>query len=127
VGSLHAAYGRSFGLKVADCNAFAPDSSKQFGKAVAYGQINKTYHVTHLNVKEASRRYSPAQVIAVTRDTVTGEPEQISTSYVERSHLTLRQSCKRFQRLGNGFSKRLEHQLCGGVATRHALQLLPRA
>ena len=37
-----------------------------------------------------------------------GVPAQISTSYVERSHLTLRQSSKRFARLGNGFSKRLE-------------------
>jgi len=37
-----------------------------------------------------------------------GVPAQISTSYVERSHLTLRQLSKRFARLGNGFSKRLE-------------------
>jgi hypothetical protein len=38
-----------------------------------------------------------------------GVPAQISTSYVERSHLTLRMSNKRFSRLGNGFSKKLEH------------------
>ena len=38
----------------------------------------------HLNVNEASRRYSPAQVIAVERVAVEGEPERISTSYVER-------------------------------------------
>ena len=36
-------------------------------------------------------------------------PAQISTSYVERSHLTLRMSNKRFGRLTNGFSKKLEH------------------
>jgi hypothetical protein len=40
---------------------------------------------------------------------VYGVPAQISTSYVERSHLTLRQSCKRFVRLGTGFSKKLEN------------------
>lgn len=79
-----------------------------FGNRIAHGTITKTYSVTHLAVTEASRRYSPAEVIAVARDVVSGVPAQISTSYVERSHLTLRQSCKRFARLGNGFSKRIE-------------------
>jgi IS1 family transposase len=74
----------------------------------AHGVIRKTYNVTHLNVTEASRRYSPAQVVAVEYEAANGEPENISTSLVERSHLTLRQSCKRFARLGLGFSKRLE-------------------
>jgi hypothetical protein len=61
-----------------------------------------------LNVNEASRRYSPASEIAVEYETVSGVPADISTSLVERSHLTLRQSCKRFSRLGLGFSKRIE-------------------
>lgn len=95
--------------------SYRPAIRREFGNEIAYGQIDKTYSVVHLNVTEASRRYSPAQVIAVERDAVTGEPEHISTSYVERSHLTLRQSCKRFQRLGNGFSKRLEHH-CAAVS-----------
>lgn len=72
----------------------------------AYGQIVKTYSVTDLR-KDAAHRYSPAQVVAVARDVVAGVPQQISTSYVERSHLTLRMSSKRFARLGNGFSKKL--------------------
>jgi IS1 family transposase len=79
-----------------------------FGNRAPHGVIVKTYSVTHLAVKEAARRYSPAEVVAVARDVVSGVPSQISTSYVERSHLTLRQSSKRFSRLGNGFSKRLE-------------------
>jgi len=82
-----------------------------FGKRMAHGVINKTYSVTHLNVTEASRRYSPASVIAVERQAVIGEPEQISTSYVERQNLTLRMSSKRFARLSNGFSKKLEPHL----------------
>jgi IS1 family transposase len=86
-----------------------------FGNRAPHGVINKTYSVTHLAVNEASRRYSPAQVVAVARDVVSGVPAQISTSYVERSHLTLRQSCKRFARLGNGFSKRLEPH-CAAIA-----------
>ncbi len=55
-----------------------------FGSRVAHGVVQKTYSVVHLNVNEASRRYSPAQVIAVEYDTVSGVPSQISTSYAER-------------------------------------------
>jgi IS1 family transposase len=73
----------------------------------AYGQITKTYSVTDLR-RSAAHRYSPAEVIAVEREVVNGVPAQISTSYVERSHLTLRMANKRFARLGNGFSKKLE-------------------
>jgi IS1 family transposase len=82
-----------------------------FGERASHGVINKTYSVTHLNVTEASRRYSPAAVVAVERQAVMGEPEQISTSYVERQNLTLRMASKRFARLSNGFSKRLECHL----------------
>jgi IS1 family transposase len=82
-----------------------------FGPRATHGVINKTYSVTHLNVTEASRRYSPAAVVAVERQAVMGEPEQISTSYVERQNLTLRMASKRFARLSNGFSKRLECHL----------------
>jgi IS1 family transposase len=82
-----------------------------FGNRVAHGVINKTYSVTHLAVTEASRRYSPAQVVAVARDVVSGVPTEISTSYVERQNLTLRMASKRFARLSNGFSKRLECHL----------------
>jgi hypothetical protein len=53
-------------------------------------------------------------------------PAQISTSYVERSHLTLRQSCKRFARFGNGFSKKLELH-CAAVALHVAYYNLAHA
>ena len=82
-----------------------------FGKRATHGVIQKTYSVTHLNVTEASRRYSPAQVVAVERQAVMGEPEQISTSYVERQNLTLRMGSKRFARLSNGFSKKIDCHL----------------
>lgn len=75
----------------------------------SHGVIEKTFSVTHIGMTQAHRRYSPATVIAVEREAVYGVPAQISTSYVERSHLTLRQSCKRFVRLGTGFSKKLEN------------------
>lgn len=82
-----------------------------FGGRAAHGTVTKTYSVTHLNVNEASRRYSPAQVIAVEYDAVSGVPSQISTSYVERQNLTLRMGSKRFARLSNGFSKKIDCHL----------------
>lgn len=82
-----------------------------FAGRAAHGVVQKTYSVTHLNVNEASRRYSPAQVIAVEYETVSGAPAQISTSYVERQNLTLRMGSKRFARLSNGFSKKIDCHL----------------
>jgi IS1 family transposase len=90
---------------------YKPAIRDAFGKNVAHGVIQKTYSVTHLNVNEASRRYSPAQVVAVAREVQSGLPEEISTSYVERQNLTLRMASKRFARLSNGFSKKIDCHL----------------
>jgi IS1 family transposase len=90
---------------------YKPAIRDAFGKGVAHGVIQKTYSVTHLNVNEASRRYSPAQVVAVAREVENGLPVDISTSYVERQNLTLRMTSKRFARLSNGFSKKIDCHL----------------
>lgn len=80
------------------------------GKA-HHGVIVKTYSVTNLAVKDAARRYSPAEVVSVEHQVVSGFPVKISTSYVERQNLTLRMGQKRFARLTNGFSKKLDCHL----------------
>lgn len=90
---------------------YKPAIRDAFGKSVAHGVIQKTYSVTHLNVTEASRRYSPAAVVAVAREIESGLPAEISTSYVERQNLTLRMGSKRFARLSNGFSKKIDCHL----------------
>jgi IS1 family transposase len=86
--------------------AYAPAVRDAFTNRVAHGQIVKTYSVTHLT-KEAAGRYSPAAVVVVARDVISGVPAEISTSYVERSNLSMRMACRRFTRLTNGFSKKL--------------------
>ncbi len=89
-----------------------------FGNRVAYGQIIKSY--VGEPRRDAARRYSPGVVVAVNRQVVSGVPAQISTSYVERSNLTVRMASRRFTRLTNGFSKKLEnHEAAFGLFVCH--------
>jgi IS1 family transposase len=74
----------------------------------AHGVIVKTVAVVDLR-QSAAHRYSPAEVVAVARQAVQGVPTEISTSYVERSNLSIRMASRRFTRLTNGFSKKLEN------------------
>jgi len=87
---------------------YRPAIRDAFGTRVAHGIINKTYSVTDLR-KDATHRYSPAAVVAVSREAVIGIPTDISTSYAERSNLSMRMASRRFTRLTNGFSKKLEN------------------
>jgi IS1 family transposase len=86
--------------------SYQPAIRDAFGADAAYGQIVKTYSVVDLR-PAASVRYSPADVVQVERRAVSGDPAHISTSYVERSHLSLRMTNRRFGRLTNAFSKTL--------------------
>src|SRR5580704_1725073 len=87
---------------------YRPAIRDAFGERVAHGVINKTYSVTDLR-KDAAHRYSPAAVVAVACEAVIGEPTEISTSYAERSNLSIRMASHRFTRLTNGFSKKREN------------------
>lgn len=91
-----------------------------FGGEIDYAMLVKLYGNTPGNTAEI--RYSPGQCLGADKRPISGspDPDHISTSFAERQNLTMRMRMRRFTRLTNAFSKKVEnHEHAIAIYTMH--------
>jgi IS1 family transposase len=95
---------------------------KAFGEDIDYAQLVKVYG----NDPEGEKRYSPAVCLTCEKHIITGDPDakHVNTSYIERHNLSVRMTARRFTRLTNAFSKKIENHIASVALTYFAYNFI---